>query len=356
MAAVLEYKCPCCGGAISFDTDAQKMKCPFCDTEFDVEAVKKSQENIGEDNINWNAEGEEWSDGNMRVYVCSSCGGEIITDEVTAASSCPYCDSPVIMKGNLSGALKPDFVIPFKLDKNTAVSKFKEHLMGKRLLPKVFKSESKINEIKGIYVPFWTYNADADASVSYKAMKSRTWFDSKYEYVEKSYYSVFRQGSIGFENIPVDASKKMADDLMDSIGPFDFSEAVSFTSAYLSGFFADKYDVEKEDCSERANIRIKNTAENTLRSTVSGYSTVVTEQSSTKISEGKINYALLPVWLLNVTWKNENYTFAMNGQTGKFVGNLPLDKKAYAKWFLFSAVIGSSVTALLLYIIQMFMS
>lgn len=354
MSQLLEYKCPNCGGAVEYDASGERMKCPYCDTVFDVEALKEAQEELGEDEIKWNEEGQEWTESHMRVYVCQSCGGEVIADDVTAASSCPYCGNPVIMKGNLSGELKPDFIIPFKLDKKAAVEKFKEHLMGKRLLPKVFRSENKIEEIKGIYVPFWTYDTGADASVSYKAEKVRFWSDHDYDYTERSYYSVYREGEIAFENIPVDASQKMNDDLMDSIEPFDFSQAVPFTSAYLSGFFADKYDVSKEDCSQRANVRIKNTTENTFLSTVQGYSSVTPEQSRIRLSGGSIKYALLPVWLMNVTWKGEKYTFAMNGQTGKFVGNLPLDKASYAKWFVLLGAAGAAVTAALMTIAQMF--
>lgn len=354
MSQLLEYKCPNCGGAVEYDASGERMKCPYCDTVFDVEALKEAQEELGEDEIKWNEEGQEWTESHMRVYVCQSCGGEVIADDVTAASSCPYCGNPVIMKGNLSGELKPDFIIPFKLDKKAAVEKFKEHLMGKRLLPKVFRSENKIEEIKGIYVPFWTYDTGADASVSYKAEKVRYWSDHDYDYTERSYYSVYREGEIAFENIPVDASQKMNDDLMDSIEPFDFSQAVPFTSAYLSGFFADKYDVSKEDCSQRANVRIKNTTENTFLSTVQGYSSVTPEQSRIRLSGGSIKYALLPVWLMNVTWKGEKYTFAMNGQTGKFVGNLPLDKASYAKWFVLLGAAGAAVTAALMTIAQMF--
>lgn len=355
MSDILEFKCPCCGGALSFDTASQMMKCPFCDSELDVEAIIRSQEKESEDRLEWNAESGQWNDENMRVYVCTSCGGEIIADGVTAASSCPFCDNPVIMKGNLSGALKPDILIPFRLDKKAAVDKFKEHLKGKTLLPKVFRSDSKIEEIKGIYVPFWTYDTTAEAEIGYRGEKVRHWSDSDNDYTERSYYYAYREGSIGFENIPVDASRKMNDELMDSIEPFDFSEAVPFSGAYLSGFFADKYDVEKEECADRANLRIKNSTENAFRSTVSGYSSVSTDSSAIRLVGGRIRYALLPVWILGVDWKGERYTFAMNGQTGKFVGDLPLDKGAYARWFALMTLAGTALGSVLMLLLRFFM-
>lgn len=355
MSEVTEYKCPRCGGALSFDTALQKMKCQFCDTDFDVEAIREAENSFGNDDMNWQGEAEEWNDSHMRVYVCTSCGGEIIADEVVSATECPFCQNPVILKGNLSGELKPDLIIPFKLDKKMAVEKFRQHLSDKKLLPKFFRSENKIEEIKGIYVPFWTYNTGANAFICYKGEKVSHSSDINYDYTERSYFSAVREGRIEFENIPVDASQKISDDLMESIEPFDFSEALPFHGEYLSGFFADKYDVTKEECSCRANERIKVTTENAFRSTVQGYSSVETLDSRIVLSGGKIRYALLPVWILNVIWNDKKYIFAMNGQTGKFVGDLPLDKKEYIKRFIIAALGGAAASGILITLFEIFM-
>ena len=146
--------------------------------------------------------------------------------------------------------------------------------------------------------------------------------------------------------MPVDGSTKMDDALMESIEPYDFTGAVDFQTAYLAGFLADKYDVDSEQSIERANERIKKSTENAFASTVQGYSTVIPESTSIRLQNGKANYALYPVWLLNTTWNGKRYTFAMNGQTGKFVGDLPLDKGAYTKWlFGLTSLIGAAVFA-----------
>lgn len=341
MAVLQEYKCPCCGGAIAFDSKIQKMKCPYCDTEFELEALKSYDSVLNEeqpDDMNWeSAAGGEWQDGeddNLRSYVCKSCGGEIICDETTAATSCPFCGNPVVVMGKLSGSLKPDYVIPFKLDKKAAIASLEKHYGGKKLLPKVFKNQNHIEEVKGVYVPFWIFDADADASVRYKATRVQHWSDSDYEYTKKSYFSVIRGGSIGFERVPVDGSSKMPDDLMEAIEPFDFSEAVDFQTAYLAGYLADKYDVDAEHSVNRANERIKKSVSQSFYSTVHGYSTVIEESASVALRNSRAKYALYPVWLLNTKWNGKEYTFAMNGQTGKTVGDLPLDKGAFAKWLL----------------------
>ena len=339
MASQIEYKCPCCGGAIAFDPLLQKLKCPYCDTEFDAETLKHYDDELKQDapdEMNWQMPGgNEWYAGEtagMRVYVCRSCGGEIIGDETLAATSCPYCGNPVVLMGQFAGDLKPDLVIPFKLDKNAAKEGLSKHLTGKRLLPKVFKTQNHIDEIKGLYVPFWLFDASVDASIRYKGARVRHWSDSRYNYTETSYFALIRSGNVAFSCVPVDGSSKMEDDLMESIEPFDMSQAVDFQTAYLAGYLADKYDVDAESSIDRANERVKRSTEEEFASTCVGYTGVTPENSNIRLFNGRARYALFPVWILNTTWNGQNYRFAMNGQTGKFVGNLPLDKKALLKW------------------------
>lgn len=340
MSVLQEYKCPCCDGAIEFDSTVQKMKCPYCDSEFDIAAMEAEQQeidNFQQSEMKWDTSaGSEWQTGeadNLRVYTCDSCGGEVVADETTGATACPYCGNPVVMKGQFSGALKPDYVIPFKLDKNAAIEALKKHYSGKRLLPKVFKDQNHIDEVKGVYVPFWLFDTDASAHIRYEGTKVRTWSTSRYNYTETSYYSVVRGGNVGFNNVPVDGSTKMEDDLMESIEPFDVSQAVPFNGAYLAGYMADKYDVDAQQSIERANERIKISTEQEFAKTVTDpYVSLIPKYSNISLSNGSAKYALYPVWILNTSWKGNKYTFAMNGQTGKLVGDLPLDKGAYRKW------------------------
>lgn len=341
MSVIHQYKCPCCDGAIEFDSNLQKMKCPYCGTEFETETLKEYDEVLKqkpEDNMTWDASaGSEWQSGeeeDLRVYSCNSCGGEIVCDETTGATECPFCGNPVVMMGQFSGSLKPDLVIPFKLDKKAAMEGLKRHYKGKVLLPKVFKDENRVQEIKGVYVPFWLFNADADGFVRYRATKVRFWSDSNYNYTETRHYSVIRAGGLGFDNVPVDGSTKMDDTLMESIEPYDISEAVDFQTAYLSGYLADKYDVDSQSSVDRANERIKRSTEEAFASTVVGYNTVTPVSTNIGLHNGTAKYALYPVWILNTKWNGKTYHFAMNGQTGKMVGDLPMDKKAFWTWLL----------------------
>ena len=354
MSDMLEYKCPCCGGKVEFDSASQQMKCPFCESEFSIEAVQQMQQDqIGSNDMSWDASaGSDWQPGEtegMKVYSCKSCGGEIVADELTGASSCPYCGNPVVLQGTFDGDLRPDLVIPFKLDKNKAKEKLSEHLKGKKFLPKAFTDQNHIDEIKGVYVPFWLFDADADGDIQYEGIKERTWSDSNYRYTEKSYFNVRRTGSLAFEHVPVDGSSRMPDDLMESIEPFDYKDAVTFEKAYLSGYLADRYDVTAEQSIDRANHRIEQSVIDTFRESVIGYSQVHEKGNAIQLHNGKAQYVLYPVWILNTTWNNEKFLFAMNGQTGKFVGNLPLDKSAFLKAMALYSIIGAVVACILTY-------
>ncbi len=355
MAELMEYKCPCCGGKMEFDSSLQKMKCPFCDTEFEVETLKSYDEVLksseaAPDEMTWQeTPRDEWSgeeaDG-MSVYVCNSCGGEIVCDETTAATHCPFCGNPVIMTGRLKGALRPDYVIPFQLDKEAAKAAFARHLKGKTLLPKAFKTDHHIDEIKGVYVPFWLFDTDSNAQITYRATKVRVWSDSRYNYTDTRHYSVTRGGSVRFEHIPVDGCSKIPNDLTESLEPFDFTKAVDFQTAYLSGYLADKYDVNDEQCVTRANERVRKSTESEFQSTVTGYQSVRPESVNIQLTNSKAKYALFPVWLMTTTWNGQHYLFAMNGQTGKFVGNLPCDMSIYFKWL--ACITGGVCAALVL--------
>ena len=341
MAVLQEFKCPCCDGGIEFDSNSQKMKCPYCDNEFEVETLmsyQKSLDDQGQDQMEWDVSaGQEWTEDEttgLRSYVCETCAGEIVGDASLGATDCPYCGNPVVMKGQFAGDLKPDLLIPFKLDKKAAKEALKKHYGGKRLLPKVFKDQNRIEEVKGIYVPFWLFEADADAHIRYKATRVRRWSSGNYDYTETSHFAVVRGGNLGFDWVPVDGSSKMEDDLMESIEPFDLSGAVDFQTAYLSGYLADKYDVTAEQSVERANERVRNSTQDAFAATVQGFDSVVPVSSCIQLQNGKAKYALYPVWLLNTNWNGKKFTFAMNGQTGKLVGDLPLDKGAYRKWLV----------------------
>ena len=358
---VTNYQCPACTGPLHFVGASGKLECEYCGASYEVaeiealyaekeekaaaaqqaaEEANAGQNPPSEDGDAWDTSGfsEDWGtegDG-MRAYSCPSCGAELICDENTAATSCPYCGNPTVVPGQFSGQLRPDFIIPFKLSKEDAVKALKDHYKGKILLPKSFTQENHVQEIQGVYVPFWMFDGEAEGDARYEATRSHTYRSGDYEITETEHYDIYRAGFISFEKIPADASSKMPDDHMDSIEPYDYQELKPFSTAYLPGFLADKFDVTVEQCRQRADQRCAGTLSATLRDTVTGYHTCTLIHESVSLKRGKVHYALMPVWMLNTKWKGKDFLFAMNGQTGKLVGDLPVSWGRF--WGLFAAI------------------
>jgi DNA-directed RNA polymerase subunit RPC12/RpoP len=332
MAELMDYKCPACSGALEFDPATQKMLCPFCGSSFEMAQLQAKDVQMQQSQMQqpqsqqWqSAQADEWNDGNVAVYRCESCGGEIVGDETTAATACPFCGNPVVMAGRVSGEFKPEYVLPFQLEKKAATEKLKQYLSKKKFAPNAFLRENRIQEIRGLYVPVWLYDSEIHATASFEATRKRTWTQGNTEYTETSYFDVYREGDMAFANVPVDGSTKMPEDLLESVEPFDFAKAVPFQTAYLAGYLADKYDISMEQGAARVNERIQKSAEDTLRKTVQNFDSVDSRSTQMQLLRGVAKYALYPVWILNTVYRGETYTFAMNGQSGKFVGNVPVD-------------------------------
>ena len=298
--------------------------------EADLANAQPSEENpYGYQNQGWSPEEAQ----GLAVYSCQSCGGEIIGDETLGSTSCPFCGNPVVMTSKFSGAFRPDVIIPFKLGKDAALEALKKHYLGKKLLPKVFQDKNHLEEIKGVYVPFWLYSADTHTRVDYDATKVRTWTTGQIRNTETSHFYVLREGNLAFDYVPVDGSAAMDNTLMESIEPYNMTEGVPFATPYLAGFYANKYDVDSSQGVPRANERMERSAERVFRDTVAGYDSVTAKNTYIWVRKGVVYYAMMPVWMLTTRWQDKGFTFAMNGQTGKLVGDLPVDKAAANAYF-----------------------
>ena len=360
-AQIAEYKCPACTGPLHFVGESGKLECDYCGSTYDVAEIEalyagqeagakaafqeaEAKEKNGEpgEEPAWDTsalQGDWGADGEgMKAYNCPSCGAELICDATTAATSCSYCGNNTIVPGQFGGTMKPDYVIPFKLDKKAAVAALKKHYSKKFFLPRAFSSGNHLEEVQGIYVPFWLFDAGAEADCRFHATRSHTHTDGDYRVTVTEHFDVRRSGTMEFERIPVDGSKKMPDDYMDSIEPFDYAGLKSFSTAYLPGYLADKYDVTAQESMERADRRCHNSAFDQMRRDISGYEVVNQVGGNVRLHRGKVHYVLMPVWTLRTRWKNQDYLFMMNGQTGKMVGDLPVSNGKVTAFFSVLAV------------------
>lgn len=352
-ATVLEYKCPCCNAGLKFGEKTQKMTCEFCGNEFDLETVQEYSDTLRDstDSFQWErSDAADWTEQekeDLRSFICPACGGELTTDSQTAATFCPFCGNPAVLGTRVSGGLKPEGVLPFQKSREDAEQAFAQMCKGKPLLPNDFTATHRIEKITGIYVPFWLYDCSADHQTRFRATRVHSWSDAHYIYTRTDYFLLSRSAKAAFSGIPMDGSLKLDDAIMESIEPFDYSQMVPFDTAYLSGFFADKYNVPAEDGQERIRQRAGSTVDRLIAQSLDGFATAVPVHEQKDIRHSKARYVLLPVWMLYTQYRDQTYIFAMNGQTGKMTGTFPICPKKSRLWFMgIFAAVALAVTAL----------
>lgn len=322
--AVISFKCPNCDGELIFDPATQKYKCEYCISSF-------SQEELDNMNREESTEKESNASSDAKVYTCPSCGAEIVTDATTAATFCYYCHNPVILGGRLEGSFLPDKIIPFEITKEDAVKKFLEFVGRKKFVPKAFFSKQQIDSICGVYFPYWNYSAKVEGSLQGEAKKIRSWTTGNMRYTETKFYNVSREGVVSLTNMTENALQKANADLARGVMPYNFEKMQDFQMGYLSGFFAEKRDIEKDGLTDKLQADAKTYAERMLRDTIDSYSSVSIANSNMRLRIEDWSYCLLPVW--TITYKGRDgkiYYYSMNGQTGEVCGNLPVDRKKLA--------------------------
>lgn len=332
----LDNKCPSCGAKIVFNPKNQMWDCDYCGSKFTLEEMK-NYKNASSVKIPQEPS-ESVKKDELDIYRCKNCGAEIMADQNTTATFCVYCGSTAILKEKIEEGRVPNYIIPFKNVKEDAVKAFKDLVKKKPLVPKLFKKEENIQKITGVYIPFWAYDLLAEGNMEFSAVDIRHWSDSRYYYTETRRYEVINSGHLEYNKVLADASSRFDDDLMDSLEPFDYSALTNYNHAYLSGFLAEKYDVELENGYERAQQRTMNTCIDLMKSKV-GHGSSSLKNNNLKIDLKNSYYILLPVWMVNLKYNNKTYTFAMNGQTGKIIGNLPVGMKETIIWFLLVFII-----------------
>ena len=346
MSNVMDNRCPSCNAPITFNPTLGKFKCEYCDCEFTAEELKSVEDSQV-------ALTEEGKVPEYVSYNCPDCGAQIIADETTSATFCLYCGNSSILKNKLSGEFKPDKIIPFKKVKEDAIEAFKKLAKGRIFITKDFLSEKNIEKITGLYIPFWLYDFKVNGGIFLNATKIKSWASGDMRYTQTDYYDVYREGTFGYDMVPCDGSKKFNNDIMNSIEPFNYKEMVDFNPAYLSGFLAERFEVSKDEAFPEARDRVLRSTEEQMMADAVGYSSKSLVTKNLNATAVNTRYALLPVWMVNIKYEDKYYLFAMNGQTGEFIGDIPLDKKKATKFFLILMVVLFVVITAVYYIVAM---
>ena len=318
---VIDFKCPNCGSDMVYDSESGMLSCHSCGRTDDIKLMP--------DPLKRNV----FSEDEANEYHCKSCGAVVITDADTTATSCSFCGSVIVLGDRLTGKLAPALVIPFSISKEEAMRAFRKWCRNGRLTPNGFMTADRVKGISGMYVPFWLYELNNAVEVHAHGTRVSTYTKGDYRYTETQHFDVYRKIRLNYVDVPIDASEKMNDELMDKLEPFPYDQLKSFKTAYLAGYVAEKYNFDEKELFPRAKNKIHPFIEEYIRSTMTQYTTVnyTNKQIDTKL--GHAEYALLPVWVLHYDYNKLEYTFAMNGQTGKVVGKPPISKRKVMAWF-----------------------
>ena len=322
---VLDHECPSCGANIPFNPETQRWDCKYCGASYALEDFEKYEKEMQKEANATKIDSNLNHEIDMDEYECPNCGAKVVTDANTTATSCVYCASTNIIKNRLQGKFAPSKVIPFAIVKEKAVNEFYHFTKKKLFAPKAFCKKENIEEVKGVYIPFWLYDCYARGNIIANTRRIQTWRSGEYIHTKTDYYRSLRDGDMDFERVPADGSTKFADDIMDSIEPYNYELMQDFSPSYLSGFLAEKYDVSKEEAFKRARERIHNSTVEELKNSITGFNSILVEKENIDIELRNSEYVLMPVWLLNIRYRDKLYPFAMNGQTGKMVGNVPIN-------------------------------
>lgn len=348
MSNVQEQKCPSCGAPMKFVPATGLFMCENCGNRVDIatgtdHAVPEESVVSGIDADEMLAHVVSPDAEDLPVYNCVSCGAEVIAPPEQIALTCPYCGNNIVLTDKVSGKLRPDGVIPFRIESRDLPAAVRRFYKGKKLLPRGFFSDATIGRITGVYVPFWVFSGRMSGTLTYTGTIVTSGRQGDYIITDTAYYRLVRDAALDFKDLPVDAGSKIDDKLMDSLEPFRMEDVKDFDMRYLAGFTADRFDQGKQDISERAQNRMRSsTVSAASRSASVGYGSATPVSQKLKASL-QARYLLFPVYMFDVRHKDKSYHFAVNGQTGKVVGELPVDAGVSALYFLTRAGITGGI-------------
>lgn len=311
------YDCPGCGGNLKFDIPTQRLKCGYCNNDYDPYQITKDKD------------GEEQRDFEATIFTCPQCGGEILSTDNTAAGFCSFCGASTILTSRIVKEKKPNYIIPFQKTKEDCKREYQKLMRRFIYAPPGLKDPDKINGFRGIYMPYWVYFFSQKTSLKLKGSTS----SRKGDYVYTRHYDLVGDLDAYYKGINFDGSSSFADNISESIAPYDVKHMKEFTPSILSGFYADTNDLGMElyndDAKQIADDETlqfvkKNKEFSRYNMTVPGNLT-----SSFNTKTESVDLAMFPVWFMSYK-NNDRVTYAtVNGQTGKVYADMPVSIQKY---------------------------
>ena len=314
------YECPNCAANLKFHIGLQKLYCEHCESTLDPYSFNKEQD------------AEENDFYEVTVFHCPQCGGELLTEDTTAATFCSYCDGSTILDSRISQEKRPKSIIPFKKTKEDCRAAYQKMMKRAFFAPKELKDANNIAKFRGIYMPYWVYSFSKHGEATFKGDQRK----QDGNFIKISHYDINNYVDAEYSDIVYDASSTFYDNLSAAIGPFNMRDQMPFTPSFLSGFYADSSDVDNTLYQQDAEALVMSDIHEELKKQnfYSGYNMEKHMEKATlgttlKPDATKATLTMLPVWFLSYR-KNDRVAYAVvNGQTGEAAADLPIDGKKF---------------------------
>lgn len=324
-----DRKCPCCGGVMDFDPATGGLHCPYCDYLEEIPAAEAGEEGSAQEldfesadqtgNCDWGAA--------KKIVICKACGAQSVYDELQIANECPYCGSNQVMEEKGEETMAPGGVVPFQVTAGQAASKFAAWIKRKLFCPRAAKESAKPGAFKGVYLPYWTFDARTQSDYEGEYGIDRRVKRGDQEKTVTDWYPVRGHYREDFDDELVLASTRYEESLMRDVEPFNTAGNKKYKPEYVAGFIAERYSVGLKDAWEKARRFIKRKLENNIEVKITEEHRadhVRLKRVNTSYRDVTYKYLLLPVWLSAYQFKGKTYHFMVNGQTGNAGGNTPL--------------------------------
>ncbi|MCR4764091.1 MAG: hypothetical protein K5696_11230 [Lachnospiraceae bacterium] len=341
--------CPNCGGNPRFDIASQMLLCPNCGSKFDVASFPEEQSGADAQTVSGDQAGQP-DKMQVTIYTCSQCGGELMSTDTDATAFCSYCGSHQVLEERLSVQDRPKRIIPFKITKEDCKKAYASKLKRSLFAPKELHDTSYIDEFRGIYMPYWSYDFTQNGNISFKGTTEHRSGD--YRIVD--YYALSVDADNAFRGISHDASTSFDDKISESLAPYDSRQAVPFSTSYLSGFYADISDVQdstymRESAAIAARAfsdEVRDIPEFKKYDMEEPDDASIVDKTKTRLESAST--AMFPVWFLSFRKDDRVAYAAINGQTGKMTADIPIDHVRY--------LIGTGLVAAVIWIILQFVN
>ncbi len=335
--------CPSCGANLKFNPKTQRMQCDFCGSDFDPKEFEvqhdAQEQTVATQEMSDDTEADE-DTYNVTIFTCPQCGGELMSvDDNTAAAFCSFCGASTILNARIAKEKRPEYIIPFSKTKEECKEAYMRLVKKALFIPKEYTSRECIDGFRGIYMPYWSYDVEQKGPVRLKGETSHR----RGDYIITDHYDLKGNLDASYEGISFDASSSFSDSISEALAPFDVTKRVPFMPSYMSGYYADTADVDKEVYSRHASGTAYDISRDRILAETREfrkYSIKDENRPEGKRAPGgcfdsrtvKGHASMYPIWFMSYR-NGDRVTYAtVNGQTGKVAADLPIDFKKYLIW------------------------